>query len=76
MLGHLGRHPYRPAHMHYIVSAPGSETVVTHTFVGDDGYLTSDAVFGVKETLIAPFEKVSEGQTLWRSPFDFTMIAA
>jgi hydroxyquinol 1,2-dioxygenase len=76
MLGHLGRHPYRPAHMHYIVSAPGYETVVTHTFVGDDGYLTSDAVFGVKETLIAPFEKVSEGQTLWRSPFDFTMTVA
>ncbi|MBB4008200.1 dioxygenase family protein [Allorhizobium taibaishanense] len=76
MLGHLGRHPYRPAHMHYIVSAPGYQTIVTHTFVGDDTYLTSDAVFGVKDTLVAPFEKVSGGKTLWHSPFNFTMIAA
>ncbi|WP_284778014.1 intradiol ring-cleavage dioxygenase [Agrobacterium sp. lyk4-40-TYG-31] len=73
MLGHLGRHPYRPAHMHYIITAPGYETVVTHTFVGDDMYLTSDAVFGVKETLVAPFEKVADGETLWRSPFDFVL---
>ncbi|UXT61266.1 intradiol ring-cleavage dioxygenase (plasmid) [Agrobacterium fabrum] len=76
MLGHLGRHPYRPAHMHYIVSAPGYQTVVTHTFVGDDHYITSDAVFGVKETLVAPFERVAEGATLWHSPFNFTMVAA
>lgn len=76
MLGHLGRHPYRPAHMHYIVTAPGYQKVVTHTFVGDDKYIASDAVFGVKETLIAPFEKVAGGRTAWRSPFDFVMTAA
>jgi catechol 1,2-dioxygenase len=73
MLAALGRHPYRPAHMHFIVTAPGFETVVTHTFVGDDEYLKSDAVFGVKEALVAPFERVSEGETVWRSPFDFTL---
>lgn len=73
MLGHLGRHPYRPAHMHYIITAPGYETLVTHTFVGDDEYLTSDAVFGVKKTLIAPFETVENGETLWRSPFNFVL---
>jgi catechol 1,2-dioxygenase len=73
MLAALGRHPYRPAHMHFIVTAPGFETVVTHTFAGDDEYLKSDAVFGVKETLVAPFERVSEGETVWRSPFDFTL---
>jgi catechol 1,2-dioxygenase len=39
MLGHLGRHPYRPAHMHYLVTAPGFQKVVTHTFVGGDPYL-------------------------------------
>jgi protocatechuate 3,4-dioxygenase beta subunit len=72
MLAALGRHPYRPAHMHFIVTAPGFETVVTHTFVGDDPYLVSDAVFGVKETLVAPFERVDE-DTLWRSRFDFTL---
>ncbi|MBW6419657.1 dioxygenase [Celeribacter sp. PS-C1] len=74
MLGHLGRHPYRPAHMHFMVTAPGFKTIVTHTFVGDDSYLNDDSVFGVKETLVAPFEHV-KGETEWRSPFDFVMVS-
>jgi catechol 1,2-dioxygenase len=76
MLGHLGRHPYRPAHMHYLVTADGFERLVTHTFVGGDKYLESDAVFGVKTTLIAPFDKVEGGATLWHSPFDFVLTPA
>ena len=74
MLGSLGRHPYRPAHMHFMVTAPGFKTIVTHTFVGDDPYITDDTVFGVKETLVAPFEHI-KGETEWRSPFDFVMVA-
>jgi hydroxyquinol 1,2-dioxygenase len=73
MLGALGRHPYRPAHMHYMITAPGFQKLVTHTFVGGDDYLTSDAVFGVKASLIAPFERVTDGATLWQSPFDFVL---
>ena len=73
MLAHLGRHPYRPAHMHYLVTAPGFEKLVTHTFVGGDTYLTSDAVFGVKSSLIAPFNQVKDGNTAWVSPFDFVL---
>ena len=73
MLGALGRHPYRPAHMHYLITAPGFQELVTHTFVGGDEYLASDAVFGVKTTLIAPFERVTGGATLWHSPFDFVL---
>lgn len=76
MLGHLGRHPYRPAHMHYLVTADGFQKLVTHTFVGDDFYLTSDAVFGVKQTLVAPFERLSDAATLWHSPFDFVLTPA
>jgi hydroxyquinol 1,2-dioxygenase len=76
MLGHLGRHPYRPAHMHFIVSREGYEAVVTHTFVGGDEYLQSDAVFGVKQSLIAPFEPAGEGDTKWRSTFDFVLTKA
>jgi catechol 1,2-dioxygenase len=76
MLGHLGRHPYRPAHMHFIISAPGFQNLVTHTFVGDDPYLTSDAVFGVKGTLIAPYERLDGAETQWRSPFDFVLTPA
>lgn len=73
MLAALGRHPYRPAHMHFLVTAPGFQKLVTHTFVGDDPYITSDTVFGVKQTLVAPFEHVNDGRTIWRSPFDFVL---
>lgn len=73
MLGHLGRHPYRPAHVHFMVTAPSHNTIVTHTFVGDDDYLSDDTVFGVKETLVAPFEHI-KGETEWHSPFDFVMV--
>lgn len=73
LLGRLGRHPYRPAHMHFIISRDGYDTIVTHTFVDGDAYLQSDAVFGVKQSLIAPFVPVTEGQTKWRSTFDFVM---
>jgi catechol 1,2-dioxygenase len=73
MLAHLGRHPYRPAHMHFIITAPGFQKIVTHTFVGDDRYIESDAVFGVKSTLVAPYERLQDAETIWRSPFDFVM---
>jgi len=56
----MGRHPFRPAHLHYIVSAEGFETVTTHIFVRDDPYLYSDAVFGVKESLIRDFDLVDD----------------
>ena len=76
MLAALGRHPNRPAHMHFLVKAEGYQPVVTHTFVGSDPWLTSDAVFGVKSSLIAPFERVKDEEnadTLWRSEFDFVL---
>jgi hydroxyquinol 1,2-dioxygenase len=56
MLLGMGRHPYRPAHVHVIASAPGYERVATHLFVKGDRYLDSDAVFGVKRSLIVAFE--------------------
>ena len=55
MLVALGRHPMRPAHIHFIVGAPGFDPVTTHVFVAGDEYLDSDAVFGVKDSLIEPF---------------------
>jgi len=50
-----GRHPWRPAHLHFLVAAPGYETLVTHLFVRGDKYLESDAVFGVKNSLVHDF---------------------
>jgi catechol 1,2-dioxygenase len=55
MLEALGRSPMRPAHIHFIVGATGFEPVTTHVFVAGDGYLDSDAVFGVKDSLVEPF---------------------
>ena len=63
MLLRMGRHPYRPAHVHTIVSAPGFETVTTHIFVKGDRYLGSDAVFGVKDSLVVDFEEHAPGPT-------------
>jgi catechol 1,2-dioxygenase len=62
--------------MHYIVTANGYQKIVTHTFVGDDSYITSDTVFGVKKTLVAPFERVQDGATMWRSPYNFVLTSA
>ncbi len=76
MLAQLGRHPYRPAHMHYLITAPGFQRLVTHTFVGGDEYLSSDSVFGVKASLIAPYERLEGQETLWRSPFTFVLAPA
>jgi catechol 1,2-dioxygenase len=52
LLRNLGRHPYRPAHIHFIVSAPGYQPIVTHLFDKNDPYLASDVVFGVKDSLV------------------------
>ncbi len=54
----MGRHPFRPAHVHFMISASGHRTLVTHLFLAGDAYLESDAVFGVKPSLIvAPEER-------------------
>ena len=54
MLKALGRHPMRPAHIHFILRCAGFDTLTTHIFIDGDPYLDSDAVFGVKDSLIAP----------------------
>jgi catechol 1,2-dioxygenase len=52
MLAATGRHPWRPAHIHFVVSADGCIPVTTHVFDSESRYLESDAVFGVKESLV------------------------
>lgn len=61
MLDAQGRHPFRPAHVHFKLSAPGFETIVTHVFIDGDPYLDSDVVFGVKDALITKLAK-TDGQ--------------
>jgi hydroxyquinol 1,2-dioxygenase len=55
MLIAMERHPYRPAHIHFMISAEGYQPLTTELFVSGDPYLDSDAVFGVRESLIVPF---------------------
>jgi catechol 1,2-dioxygenase len=55
MLLALGRHTMRPAHVHLIIGAPGLASVTTHMFIEGDEYLDSDAVFGVKDSLVVDF---------------------
>ena len=55
MLAATGRHPWRPAHVHMIVRAPGYRTLATHIFDRESEYLDSDAVFAVKPSLLREF---------------------
>lgn len=63
MLKAQGRHANRPAHVHFMIGAPGYETLVTHLFVGDSPYIDSDVVFGVKDSLICALEPQPAGRT-------------
>ena len=64
MLRATGGHPWRPAHIHFVVSAAGYEPVTTHIFDRTDEYLGSDAVFAVKDSLICDFTRheAAEGE--------------
>lgn len=70
LLAALGRHPYRPAHLHYILEAAGHDRLVTHIFDPDDPYIASDAVFGVKESLLAKFDLIEDEAAIRAAGFD------
>jgi hydroxyquinol 1,2-dioxygenase len=61
MLAALGRHPWRPAHLHFMIEAPGYERLITHVFRAGDEYLESDAVFGVRSSLVADWVRHDPG---------------
>ena len=60
MIMQTRRHPMRPAHVHFLVNAPGYEPLITHVFIDGDKYLDSDVVFGVKNELVARIEQRSD----------------
>ena len=59
MLDATNRHPWRPPHVHFVISAPGYETLVTHIFDRAGQYLDSDTVFAVKDSLITDFTEMT-----------------
>ena len=72
MLTATGRHPMRPPHLHFWITAPGYRPLVTHLFVKGGRYLDSDAVFGVKKSLIVPLRKGRDGEPELR--YDFVLM--
>ncbi|MCA8315079.1 intradiol ring-cleavage dioxygenase [Burkholderia multivorans] len=66
MLDATGRHPWRPAHLHFMIDAPGYRRLVTHLFDEEDAYLQSDAVFGVKPSLMVAYRRREAGDELAR----------
>ena len=70
MLKAMGRHPMRPAHVHFVITAPGHERLATHLFAEGDKYLDSDAVFGVKNSLVVKFEKNDSAELAKKLGFD------
>lgn len=60
LLHATGRHPYRPAHIHFIATADGHSPVTTHIFVAGSDYLDSDAVFAVKKSLVQEFARIDD----------------
>jgi len=57
MLHAMGRHPWRPAHIHFKVSADGYQDLVTELYPDDDRYIEEDAVFGVRDSLSVAFTR-------------------
>ena len=71
MLRATKNHPWRPAHLHFMVEAPGYERLITHVFRDHDQYLDSDVVFGVRSTLIADWIQQDDGTYLLE--YDFVL---
>jgi len=68
-----GRHAFRPAHIHFIVTAPGHRPLTTHIFVAGSEYIESDTVFAVKKSLVADFTEVTDAEAAakWSVPVPF-----
>jgi hydroxyquinol 1,2-dioxygenase len=68
-----GRHAFRPAHIHFIVTAPGHRPLTTHIFVAGSEYIESDTVFAVKKSLVVDFAEVTDAQAAakWGVPVPF-----
>lgn len=68
----LDRHPMRPAHIHFIISAPGYKPIVTQIFDRRDKHITNDAVFAVKDSLIVDFvPREGDSKAKFELEYDF-----
>ncbi|KAF2455949.1 Intradiol ring-cleavage dioxygenase [Lineolata rhizophorae] len=74
MIQLMDRHPYRPAHIHFIIKAPGYKPLVTQIFDRRDKYVTNDSVFAVKDSLIVDFlPRNGDPKAEFELPYDFKL---
>lgn len=75
MLKATGRHPYRPAHLHFRLWADGFKPLTTELYLNGDPYLDSDAVFGVRRSLIVDLEQRNppDGAPYYTVSYDFVL---
>ena len=71
MLQATANHPWRPAHLHFMIEAPGYQRLITHVFRNHDPYLDSDVVFGVRQSLVADWVQQPDGSYLL--DYDFVL---
>jgi hydroxyquinol 1,2-dioxygenase len=79
MIRAQGRHGFRPAHIHFLIGAPGYREVVTALYIAGDEHIESDTVFGVTDSLVAEVTPNDPDSPLGALPsirFDFTLAAA
>lgn len=87
LLGLLDRHPFRPGHLHFVVSAPGFRSLTTQVFDRDDPYVVKDSVFAVKDDLLVEFLPLEGGEAAakgkegpdkpkWHLEFEFSLAEA
>jgi catechol 1,2-dioxygenase len=74
LLGLLDRHPYRPGHIHFMVSAPRFRALVTQLYDDRDEYIANDAVFSVKDELVVKFTpREGDPNARWSLKYDFVL---
>jgi hydroxyquinol 1,2-dioxygenase len=72
-----GRHPFRPAHIHFIITAEGHEPLITALYIAGDPYIESDAVFGAKPSLTVGYRGTRDGKEACEEiTFDFGLARA
>ncbi|KAK5164367.1 uncharacterized protein LTR77_010063 [Saxophila tyrrhenica] len=71
----LDRHPYRPAHIHFILSAEGYKPLVTQIFDRRDEYIDNDTVFAVKDSLVVDFkQRNGDEKAEFELEYDFRLV--
>jgi protocatechuate 3,4-dioxygenase beta subunit len=76
LLRQAGYPMLRPSHLHFMIKAPGFETITTHVYDRNDPHLAEDAIFGVKPELLADFRPKPGDKPAWQLDFTFVMVRA